>query len=114
ADSSLGACLLGALEASGGLEVWQTGTLWKCPGCGDRTVRVEEFLEGLRRAEAYLQRAEEWRKLAGEAVVPARNAALTWMQEVAAKMFGCERDRVYIKDVDGPCSFAGETYISRI
>ncbi|HZO88395.1 MAG TPA: hypothetical protein VFB38_08645 [Chthonomonadaceae bacterium] len=114
ADAAVGACILAALEASGGMAVWQAGTLWKCPGCGDRTVRTEEFLEGMRRAEEYLQREEASCQRSGDAQAPGRRAALNWLAEVAAKMLGCERDRVYIKDEGGACAYEGVTYISRI
>ncbi len=105
---------MAAVEAGGGMAVWQTGTLWKCPGCGDRTLRIEEFLEGLRRAELWLRREEEWKRLAGEALSPASRAALDWIQQVSVKMFGCERDRVYLKDEDGHCTFEDESYFSRV
>jgi hypothetical protein len=120
ADEEIGACLIAALKASGGMAVWETGTLWKCPGCGDRTLRTEEFLEGLRRAEEYL------RNTAGERAVNSPTddesaeisnpipAVLDWLERIAAQMFGCERDRVYIKDEGTTCRYAGETYISRI
>ena len=114
ADAGTGACIVAALEAGGGEEIWQAGTLWRCPGCGDRTVRTEEFLEGLRRAEAFLKREEAWHARSGGPAVSVRRAALNWMADVAAKMFGCERDRVYIKDAGASCSFAAATYISRI
>lgn len=114
ANEAVGACLFTALQVSGGLTIWQAGTLWQCPGCGDRTLRTEEFLEGLRRAEAYLQSAGSAGASRGTAPDPVRAAALRWLQEIAVTMFGCERDRVYIKDACGPCRFAGETYISRI
>lgn len=114
ADAIVGACLLAAMEAGEGMAIWESGTLWRCKGCGDRTVRTEEFLEGLRCAELYLQRAEEWRTLEGGPQDPAQQAALDWIAEVAAKMFACERDRVYIKDEGTPCHFENETYISRI
>lgn len=114
AAPEIGAAVLAALAASGGEEMWQAGTLWKCPGCGDRTLRTEEFLEGMRRAELWLQQAEEWRALAGEPPVSAQQAALEWIRDVTAVMFGCERDRVYIKDEGGDCTFENTSYYSRI
>lgn len=108
-----GAAIMAALAASGGEEIWQAGTLWRCPGCGDRTLRSEEFLEGMRRAELWLQRAEEWRGLSGEISVTGQNAALEWIQDVTVTMLGCERDRVYIKD-EGDCTFENASYYSRI
>jgi hypothetical protein len=45
AAPEIGAAIAAALAASGGQEVWQAGTLWKCPGCNDRTLRTEEFKE---------------------------------------------------------------------
>ncbi|MCS6776576.1 MAG: hypothetical protein RMJ43_12420 [Chloroherpetonaceae bacterium] len=114
ASETIGACLFAALQASGGLAVWQAGTLWQCPGCGDRTLRTEEFLEGLRRAEAYLQTVGRAGAPCNAPPDPVRTAALQWLREIAVTLFGCERDRVYIKDACGPCRFAGETYISRI
>jgi hypothetical protein len=105
--------LMGAMEASGGLAVWQTGTLWKCPGCGDRTVKTEEFLEGMHRAEQYLQRqnALEMRETSPN-VSP--GPALAWLQQIGARMLGCERDRVYIKDESGGCAYQNASYTSRI
>lgn len=114
AAESIGSSLLSALEASGGISVWQAGTLWKCPGCGDRTLRTEEFLEGLRLAEVYLHDEETWRRLAGEPNAAHRASALAWLENIAATMLGCERDRVYIKEEGGNCRFATETFISRI
>jgi len=114
AAPEIGAAIAAALLASGGQDVWQAGTLWKCPGCNDRTLRTEEFLEGMRRAELWLQRAEEWRILAGDSPDAAQQAALEWIQEVTATMFGCERDRVYLKDEDGVCTFGTASYYSRI
>jgi hypothetical protein len=123
ADEAIGACLVKALETSGGMAVWQAGTLWKCPGCGDRTLRTEEFLEGLRQAEAYLRDAEAHHQNSplpnlgegpGVRVKVMHSAALAWLENVAAQMLGCERDRVYIKDEGTPCRYATETYISRI
>ena len=102
ADEIVGEAVLLALELSGGLSAWQAGTIWKCPGCGDRTVRSEEFLEGLRLAEQSLQ------SQAGQA------AAVHWTESLLLQMFGCERDRVYIKDAGNDCRFAQETYLSRI
>ncbi len=102
ADEFIGEAVLTALEVSGGLAAWQAGTIWKCPGCGDRTVKSEEFLEGLRLAEQYLQAQSE------------QTAAAKWTESLLLKMFGCERDRVYLKDAGNDCRFAGETYISRI
>ena len=40
--------------------------------------------------------------------------ACHWLTTISAQMFGCERDRVYIKDEGAICRYAGETYISRI
>jgi len=114
AAPEIGAAIAAALTASGGQDVWQAGTLWKCPGCNDRTLRTEEFLEGMRRAELWLQRAEEWRILAGDPPDAGQQAALEWIQEVTATMFGCERDRVYFKDEDGVCTFGTASYYSRI
>jgi hypothetical protein len=114
ADAVLGARVMAALEASGGREIWQAGTLWKCPGCGDRTVRTEEFLEGLRRAEAHLRREAEWSVLNGQREDTERRVALDWLAAVMGKMLGCERDRIYIKDAGGDCLFSGENYVSRI
>jgi|SRR5579871_2399585 len=114
ADPTVGAHILEALKVSGGDAIWQAGTLWKCPGCGDRTLRTEEFVEGLRRAETHLREEAEWRRLTGAPATPALRASLDWISGVAAQMFGCERDRVYIKDDDDNCRFARETYISRI
>jgi hypothetical protein len=105
--------LMAALEASGGVAVWQAGTLWKCPGCSDRTVKTEEFLEGLQRAGRYLEQQMALRMREDEAP-RRRNAALTWLDEMAARMLGCERDRVYIKDESGGCAYEGTTYSSRI
>ena len=102
ADEAIGDAVLTALEVSGGLAAWQAGTIWKCPGCGDRTVKSEEFLEGLRLAEQHLQ------------TLPAQAAALNWTETLLLKMFGCERDRVYIKDAGADCHFARETYVSRV
>jgi len=114
AAPEIGAAIAVALAESGGQEVWQAGTLWKCPGCCDRTLRTEEFLEGMRRAELWLQRAEEWRLLNGEPPAVGQQAALEWIREVTATMFGCERDRVYLKDEDGVCTFGNASYYSRI
>ena len=113
ADSTVAAPLVEALEVCGGLAVWQMGTLWKCPGCGDRTVKTEEFLEGMHRAELYLLRQVELRGRdelgdAGEVT------ALTWLDSMAARMLGCDRDRVYIKDESGRCAYDGTSYTSRI
>ena len=115
ADEEIGACLLAALEESGGSERWRLGTLWKCPGCGDRTLRTEAFREGLALTVQHLQTVQ--------AESPARPShpehrirarAINWAVYVTAKMQDCERDRVYIKDEDGVCSFANQTYLSRI
>ncbi len=114
ADAVVGARLLAALEAAGGLEIWQAGTLWRCPGCGDRTLRTEEFLEGLRRAEEHLKCEADGRSAPGVEAEAERRATLDWLAAIAGKMLGCERDRVYIKDEDTPCTFAGVNYISRI
>ena len=114
ASETIGACLWAALQVSGGAEIWQSGTLWKCPGCGDRTVRTEEFLEGLRRAEEHLRGEAEGSRLVGEFAPTVQKAALEWLQSVAMQMFGCERDRVYMKEEGATCTFAGQTYISRI
>jgi hypothetical protein len=105
ADVEVGRCLWEALQASAGWSLWESGTLWKCPGCGDRTLRTEEFLEGLRRAEDHLR---------AQSAEPERDAALRWLETIAVRMLGCERDRVYLKDATTPCRFAGETFISRI
>ena len=102
ADEAIGDAVLVALELSGGLAAWQAGTIWKCPGCGDRTVKSEEFLEGLRLAEQHLQNSSK------------QSAALKWTETLLLKMFGCERDRVYIKDAGTDCHFARETYVSRV
>jgi len=104
--------LMAALDACGGLTVWREGTLWKCPGCGDRTVKTEEFLEGMQRAERYLQRQKTLR--GREDGGGHSDPALLWLAEMAAHMLGCERDRVYVKDESGGCSYANATYISRI
>ena len=114
AAPEIGAAITAALAASEGYAVWQAGTLWKCPGCEDRTLRTEEFLEGIRRAELWLQRAEEWRLLTGEPQDAGRRAALEWIQDVAATMFACERDRVYLKEEDGVCTFENASYYSRV
>jgi hypothetical protein len=105
--------LMAALQASDGLAVWQSGTLWKCPGCGDRTVKTEEFLEGMHRAEGCLQR---WASEGTAENSPERNPApaLAWLSEMAARLLGCERDRVYINDESGGCSYQGSSYTSRI
>ena len=115
AAPEIGAAIAAALTASGGQEVWQAGTLWKCPGCQDRTLKTEEFLEGMRRAELWLQRAEEWASPDRRSrLISGQHAALEWIQEVTATMFGCERDRVYLKDEDGACTFGNASYYSRI
>jgi hypothetical protein len=112
AQTEIGTVLFSALKASGGWEVWEAGTVWRCPGCYDSTLRTEEFLEGLRRAENYLSGVMQ------EALDPNHEAcyreALAWLKQMCLKMLGCERDRVYIKDATNPCRFAGETYISRV
>ena len=112
--AEVGACLITALRESGGESVWDAGTLWKCPGCGDRTLKIEEFVEGIRLAESYLQEWENRERYEGKKPDKTRQAALRWLAEVALKSLGCERDRVYLKDEDGECRFAGETFISRI
>ena len=114
AAPEIGVAIVAALTASGGQEVWQAGTLWKCPGCHDRTLRTEEFLDGIRRADLWLQRAEEWRRLSGEPSDPGQHAALEWIQDVMTTMLGCERDRVYLKDEGGACTFENASYHSRI
>ena len=114
AAPEIGATIAAALTASGGQEIWRTGTLWKCPGCEDRTLRTEEFLEGIRRAELWLQRTEEWRTLTGEPLPSSDHTALKWIGDVSARMFGCERDRVYLKDEDGACTFENASYYSRL
>lgn len=114
AAPEIGAAIAVALAASGGQEVWQAGTLWKCPGCNDRTLRTEEFLEGMRRVELWLQQAEEESILAGGPSDSGRRAALEWIRDVTATMFGCERDRVYLKDEGGACTFTNASYYSRI
>lgn len=105
--------LMAALQESGGLAVWQSGTLWKCPGCGDRTVKTEEFIEGMHRAEGLLQR---WASEGPADNEPERNSApaLAWLSEMTARMLGCERDRVYINDESGGCSYQSSSYTSRI
>jgi len=110
AEAKIGSPVYRALVASGGIEIWKTGTLWKCPGCYDCTLRTEEFLEGLRRAEL---------SLSAESATPSETSeeariALEWVGQVSLKMLGCERDRVYIKDASTPCRYGGESYISRI
>lgn len=114
ADADVGGCIGGALLASSGMQVWQAGTIWKCPGCEDRTLRTEEFLEGVLRAAAHLeQRAAPGGGTEGAGTdVSAR--AREWLQRVAATLFGCERDRVYLSDESGRCSFAGARFVSRI
>ena len=114
AEENVGSCLVAALETGGGMAVWEAGTLWKCPGCGDRTVRTEEFLEGLRRTQDYLQNVTMRREIEGLPADKMQQAALAWLADIAVRMFGCERDRVYIKDEGSYCSFAAQTYISRI
>lgn len=109
ADDTIGGSIFAAVEDSGGMDIWQAGTLWKCPGCGDRTLRTEEFVEGLRRAEELLRSG-----LASPLRSPERRGALEWIENVSAQMFGCERDRVYIKDEGGDCTFAAQTFLSRI
>jgi hypothetical protein len=105
--------LVAALADSGGMEAWQAGTLWKCPGCGDRTVKTEEFIEGIQRARRLLERQEALR--AREESAPERAGhALAWLAEVEARLLGCERDRVYIKDDSGGCAYESATYTSRI
>ncbi len=112
ARSEIAGPLIAALNASGGLAVWQEGTLWRCPGCGDRTVKTEEFLEGMQRAERYLQQQRALRGREERAGQP--DAALAWLSEMETRMLGCERDRVYIKDESGRCSYGNSTYTSRI
>lgn len=116
ASEAVAAPLLAALEDGGGLAVWQSGTVWKCPGCGDRTVMTEEFLEGMRRAESLLRRQNERHRTedAGGTEPPRGAAALAWLDEMAARMLGCERDRVYIKDDSGRCTYGNTSYTSRI
>jgi hypothetical protein len=137
AGEEVAAPLVAALEASGGMAVWQAGTLWKCPGCGDRTVKTEEFLEGMRRAERWLLNRRDARSRESAAddrfasFAPLREAignagahesaaddqaapALTWLAEAEARMLGCERDRVYVKDESGGCAYENTTYTSRI
>ncbi len=109
AEEKVGGVILAAVEKSGGAAIWQAGTVWKCPGCGDRTLRTEEFVEGLRRAEEWLRDGREFPGLS-----PGPQAALEWMETVSARLLGCERDRVYIKDEGDDCTFARQTYISRI
>ncbi len=113
ASPEVAAPLVAAIEACGGGTVWQAGTLWKCPGCGDRTVKTEEFLEGMQRAGRYLERQSTLRKREESEGVPT-DAALAWLDTTAARMLGCERDRVYIKDEGGGCAYEGTTYTSRI
>ena len=144
AGEAVAAPLSVALDAGGGYAVWQSGTLWKCPGCGDRTVRTEEFLEGMQRAERYLrlhsehaingqreadggtegsslraleagssERREREGESAGDTAQP-MGAALAWLDLMAMRMLGCERDRVYIKDEGGTCPYGNTTYTSRI
>ena len=105
--------LSAALDASGGADVWRSGTLWKCPGCGDRTVKTEEFLEGMQRAEQYLRLQNEAARLPQRSDRPG-DAALAWLDDMAIRMLGCERDRVYIKDDGGSCAYANTSYTSRI
>ncbi len=110
AEERVGTSLYRALIASGGAEIWKAGTLWKCPGCYDCTLRTEEFLEGLRRAEL---------SLIAEVAQPAERSeeariALEWIGLAGLKLLGCERDRVYIKDTGNPCRYGGERYTSRI
>ncbi len=114
APSEVGRCLLDALRESGGEAVWKAGTLWSCPGCGDRTLKIEEFVEGNRRAEASLRLTLENERQSGLRSDPGQQKALRWLEEAALKSFGCERDRVYFKDEEGVCRYAGETFISRI
>jgi hypothetical protein len=114
ADPSVAVPLMSALTLGGGQEAWQAGTLWKCPGCGDRTVRTEEFLEGLRRAELYLQRQKELQQREGGTATAEFQPVFAWLAKVSAQMLGCERDRVYIKDEGGVCAFQNQTYFSRI
>ena len=114
AAPEIGAAIAAALVASGGQEIWQAGTLWKCPSCQDRTLRTEEFLEGVRRAELWLQQAEEWALLTGETPAPDQRAALDWIRDVTITMLSCERDRVYLKDEDGACTFGNTSYYSRV
>ena len=113
ASEEIGPTLTAALFESGGLAVWQEGTLWKCPGCGDRTVKTEEFLEGMHRAEQYLQRQSDLRGREDPLAATAEPAR-AWLEEIAALMLGCERDRVYIKDESGGCAYQGSNYTSRI
>lgn len=118
AGAGVGAALTEALAGGGGLTVWQAGTLWKCPGCGDRTVKTEEFLEGMQRAESYLRSLSEPREGAGppseDRDFQRTSAALAWLDDMAVRMLGCERDRVYIKDESCGCTYERSTYTSRI
>jgi hypothetical protein len=102
--------LLVALVESGGMAVWQSGTLWRCPGCGDRTVKTEEFIEGLQRAEGRLRLAAT----SPDGPLHGCEEALEWLAAFSARIFGCERDRVYLKDDGGDCSFERVSYTSRI
>ena len=112
ASNEIAVPLMAALDACGGLAIWREGTLWKCPGCGDRTVKTEEFLEGMQRAEQYLQRQKTLR--GREEDGGQSDPALVWLAKMTANMLGCERDRVYIKDESGGCSYENATYTSRI
>ena len=105
--------LVAALQASGGMAAWQEGTLWKCPGCDDRTVKTEASLEGMHRAEVYLRQQASQQSAEGSDK-PTSGPALEWLELVAARMLGCERDRVYIKDESGGCTYQTTTYTSRI
>ncbi len=107
ADKAVGIALYRALMDSGGWEVWEAGMLWRCPGCYDCTLRTEEFLEGLRRAENALYALQNDQQ-------PELATALHWIHQVTLKMLSCERDRVYLKDAGHPCRYSGETYTSRI
>ena len=118
AGAGVGAALTEALAGGGGLTVWQAGTLWKCPGCGDRTVKTEEFLEGMQRAESCLRSLSESRedavRLQEDREFQRTLAALAWLDDMAVRMLGCERDRVYIKDESGGCAYERSMYTSRI
>ena len=116
AGADVSAPLIEALAAGGGVAIWKAGTLWKCPGCGDRTVKTEEFLEGMQRAESYMRSLSESRKdaLTWRDDFQGASVALAWLDEMAIRMLGCERDRVYIKDESGTCAYERSTYTSRI
>ena len=119
APETIAPAVLAAVESGHGMSIWSSGTVWRCPGCGDRTIRTEEFLEGLRRAEIWLNDVDshrgEGRVTTGITPNPTRGfEASEWIAKLSAMMLGCERDRVYIKDDDGLCTFGTASYVSRI